>query len=101
MRLPCQLPNFDAEADKKQLKELLSQLQSAVLAEDLDDEDKEEALEQIKVIASALTNSEDSGVKKVVKKAMKILMGTAAALSPTANLVTICKELPGLISKIF
>ena len=98
-----QLPSFDAEpeSDKKQLKELLSQLQSTVLAEDLDDDDKEEALEQIKAIASALTNSEDSGVKKVVKKAMKILMGTAAALSPTANMVTICKELPDLISKIF
>ncbi|NEO73423.1 COR domain-containing protein [Moorena sp. SIO3H5] len=96
-----QLPSFDGEPDKKQLKELLSQLQSAVLAEELDDDDKAEALEQIEAIASALTNSEDSGVKKVVKKAMKILMGTAAALSPTANLVTICKELPGLISKIF
>ncbi|OLT60806.1 COR domain-containing protein [Moorena bouillonii] len=98
-----QLPSFDAEpeSDKKQLKELLSQLQSAVLAEDLDDDDKAEALEQIKVIASALTNSEDSGVKKGVKMAMKILMGTAAALSPTANMVTICKELPALISNIF
>ncbi|NEP34707.1 COR domain-containing protein, partial [Moorena sp. SIO3B2] len=96
-----QLPSFEPEPDKKQLKELLSQLQSAVLAEDLDDEDKAEALEQIEAIASGLTNSEDGAVKKVVKKAMKILMGTAAALSPTANMVTICKDLPGLISKIF
>ena len=95
-----QLPSFDGEPYKKQLKELLSQLHNAV-EEELDDDDKEEALEQIKAIASALTNSEDSGVKKVVKKAIKILMGTAAALSPTANMVTICKELPDLISKIF
>ncbi|NEQ83869.1 MAG: GTPase, partial [Moorea sp. SIO2I5] len=96
-----QLPSFDAEPDKKQLKELLSQLHNAVIEEDLDDDDKEEALEQIEAIASALNNYEDSGVKKVVKKAMKILMGTAAALSPTANMVTICKELPALISNIF
>ncbi|NEP27050.1 COR domain-containing protein [Moorena sp. SIO3I6] len=98
-----QLPSFDAEpeSDKKQLKELLSKLQSAVLAEDLDDEDKAEALEQIEDIASSLTNSEDSAVKKIANKAMKMLIRIAAALSPTANMVTICKELPDLISKIF
>ncbi|NEO21732.1 MULTISPECIES: COR domain-containing protein [unclassified Moorena] len=98
-----QLPSFDteSESDKKQLKELLSQLQSAVLAEDLDDEDKEEALEQIEDIASSLTNSEDSAVKKIANKAMKMLIRIAGALSPTANMVTICKELPDLISKIF
>ncbi|NET83099.1 MAG: GTPase [Moorea sp. SIO1F2] len=98
-----QLPSFDAEpeSDKKQLKELLSKLQSAVLAEDLDDEDKAEALEQIEDIASSLTNSEDSAVKKIANKAMKMLIRIAGALSPTANMVTICKELPDLISKIF
>ncbi|NEN97779.1 MAG: GTPase [Moorea sp. SIO3I7] len=98
-----QLPSFESEAesDKKQLKELLSKLQSAVLAEDLDDEYKAEALEQIEDIASSLTNSEDSAVKKIANKAMKMLIRIAAALSPTANMVTICKELPGLISKIF
>ncbi|NEO37599.1 MAG: leucine-rich repeat protein [Moorea sp. SIOASIH] len=73
-----QLPSFDGEpeSDKKQLKELLSQLQSAVLAEDLDDDDKAEALEQIEDIASALTNSEDSTVKKIANKAMKMLIRT-------------------------
>ncbi|NEO79069.1 COR domain-containing protein [Moorena sp. SIO4G3] len=98
-----QLPSFEteSESDKKQLKELLSKLQSAVLAEDLDDEDKADALEQIEDIASALTNSEDSAVKKIANKAMKMLIRIAGALSPTANMVTICKELPDLISKIF
>ncbi|WP_293063574.1 MULTISPECIES: COR domain-containing protein [unclassified Moorena] len=97
-----QLPSFDAEpeSDKKQLKELLSKLHNAV-EEELDDDYKKEALEQIEDIASSLTNSEDSAVNKIANKAMKMLIRIAGALSPTANMVTICKELPGLISKIF
>ncbi|NEQ09489.1 MAG: GTPase, partial [Moorea sp. SIO4E2] len=96
-----QLPSFDAEPDKKQLKELLSQLQSVVIEEELDEDDKEEALEQIKAIASALTNSEDGAVKKVVKKAMTMLKGIATNLPRGAAMITIIEKLPALISKIF
>ncbi|MGK7893497.1 MAG: COR domain-containing protein [Xenococcus sp. (in: cyanobacteria)] len=96
-----QLPSFDKEPDKKELKELLNQLQSAVLEANLDEEDKEDTLEQIQLIASSLTNSQDGSVKKAAKKAMKLLRGTAAALPPSAAMVTICNQLPDLISKIF
>ena len=96
-----QLPSFDAEPDKQKLKELLSQLQTAVLVAELDGEDKEDTLEQIKAIAEALPNSQDDAVKKTAKQAVKILRGTAAALSPSAAMVTICNQLPDLISKIF
>ena len=96
-----QLPSFDTEPDKQELKELLSQLQNTVLEANLDEEEIEETLEQIQVIASSLTNSQDGAVKKTAKKAMKILRGTAAALPPSAAMVTICNQLPDLISKIF
>ena len=96
-----QLPSFDGEPDKKQLKELLSQLQSAVIEEELDDDDKAEALEQIEDIASALTNSEDSAFKKIANKSMKTLNRIGDALPRGSAMVTICNQLPDLISKIF
>ena len=52
-------------------------------------------------IASSLSNSQDGTVKKTAKRAMKVLRGTAAALPPSAAMVTICNQLPDLISKIF
>ena len=96
-----QLPNFENEPDKKQLKELLDQLQTAVKETELDEEEKAESLEQVKVIAESLQNSQDGVVKKTAKRAMKFLRGTAAALPPGAAMVTICNQLPELISKIF
>lgn len=96
-----QLPSFDNEPEKKKLKELLKQLQTAVLETELDTEDREDTLEQIKAIAEALPNSQDGATKKTAKQAMKILRGTAAALPPSAAMVTICNQLPDLISKIF
>ncbi len=96
-----QLPNFANEPDKKELKELLKQLQTAVLETELDKEEKAESLEQIQKIASALNNSQDSAVKKTAKRAMKLLRGTSAALPSSAAMVTICDRLPELIGKIF
>ena len=96
-----ELPLFENEPEKKELKELLDQLQTAVMEAELDEEEKEESLDQIKAIASSLTNSQDGAMKKVAKRAMKMLRGTAAALPPGAALVTICDKLPELISKIF
>ncbi len=96
-----QLPSFDDRPNKKELKELLDRLQNAVLEEDLDDEEKEETLEQIQAIAEALQDSQDGVMKKTAKKAMKMLRGTAAALPPSAAMVNICNQLPDLIGKIF
>ncbi len=76
-------------------------MQNEIFETELDDEDKEDTLEQIQVIAKALQNSQNSVMKKTVKKAMKMLRGTAAALPPSAAMVTICNQLPDLISKIF
>ena len=95
------LPNFDNKPEKQELKELLDQLQTAILATKLNEEDKAESLEQIQKIASSLTDSQDGAVKKTVKTAMKLLRGTAAALPKGSAMITICNQLPELISKIF
>ena len=96
-----QLPSFEDEPDKKELKKLLSQLQSAAIEEDLDEEEKEETLEQIQAIAEALQNSQDTVMKKTAKKAMKMLRGYSGPLPPDTSFVNICKQLPALIAKIF
>ena len=95
------MPNFNTEPDKKELKELLNKLQTAVMKAELDEEDREDTLEQIQIIAKALQDSQDGAMKKTAKTAMKMLRGTAAALPPSAAMVTICNQLPDLISKIF
>ena len=96
-----QLPSFENEPDKQELKELLRQLHNAVLEAELNDDDQEESLELVQAIASSLTNSQDGTVNKTAKRAMKVLRGTAAALPPSAAMVNICNQLPDLISKIF
>ena len=96
-----QLPSFDNEPHKKELKELLTQLQTAVLDTDLDTEEQEESLEQINAIAIALQNPQDGAVKKSVKKAMKGLGGTAFTLPSDSSMVDICNQLPDLIGKVF
>ena len=97
-----QLSSFDNEPNKKQLKQLISQLQNTtILEENLDNEEKEETLKKIQAIAQALQNSQDSNNKKIAKKAMIFLRGIAASLPPSAAMVTICNQLPELIAKIF
>lgn len=96
-----QLPNFNTEPDKKELKALLNKLQTAIIESELNQEDQEDTLQQIQAIAQALQNSQNGTMKKTAKSAMKMLRGTAAALPPSAAMVTICNQLPDLISKIF
>jgi len=96
-----QLPSFENEPKKKELKQLLSQLQNKVLETDLDEEDKEETLEKVQEIAIALENSQDHAMKKIAKKAMKMLIGNSALLPSGSQMVTICNQLPELIAKIF
>ena len=70
------------------LKELLSQLQSAIEAEhELPPEDKAEALEQVKILAEAGQNPEDGVLKKSAKTALKILKGTVTTLPDVTKLV--------------
>ena len=94
-----QLP-ASPQSDKPGIKELLTQLQTAIEAEtDLSDDDKAEALEQVKALAEVGQNPQESTMQKAGKTAMKILKGTIASLPSAATLVEACsKLLPAIAS---
>ncbi|MEG4347234.1 hypothetical protein QUB70_28725 [Microcoleus sp. A003_D6] len=89
-----------AKPDEPGIKELLTELQTAIEAEtDLSDEDKAEALEQVKTLAEVGKNPQESTMQKTGKTAMKILKGTIAGLPSAATLVEACsKLLPAIAS---
>lgn len=96
-----QLPD-SPEPDKPGIKELLTELQAAIEADpNLSDEDKAEALEQVKAIAEAGQQPEDGAMQKMAKNAMKFLKGTIADLPSTVELVQTCGKLLPLITKFF
>ncbi len=65
-----------------------TQLQAAIEAEtNLSDEDKAEALEQVKALAKVGKNPQESTMQKAGKTAMKILKGAIAGLPSAATLV--------------
>ncbi|MEH2052961.1 pentapeptide repeat-containing protein [Nostoc sp.] len=96
-----QLPD-SPEADKPGIKEILTQLQAAIEADTtLSDEDKAEALEQVKSIAEAGKKPEDGAMQKIAKTALKFLKGTIADLPTTVKLVEVCGKLLPVITKFF
>jgi hypothetical protein len=93
-----ELPKSD-EPDKPEIKELLTQLQAAIEADtNLTEEDKAEALEQVKALAEAGKNPKEGAMQKSAKTAMKILKGTISGLPIAATLVEACGKLLPLIS---
>ena len=88
-----QLP-ASPDPDNPGVKELLAQLQAAIEAEsELPDEDKAEALEQVKTLAEAGQKPEDNVLQKAAKTSMKILKGTVASLPDAAKLAESCVKL--------
>jgi len=82
------------DRDSPGLKELLAQLQAAIEAEsELPDEDKAEALEQVKTLAEAGQKPEDNVLQKAAKTSIKILKGTIASLPDAAKLAESCAKL--------
>jgi uncharacterized protein YjbI with pentapeptide repeats len=88
-----QLPD-STDPNKLGIKELLMQLQTAIETEtELPNEDKAEALEQVKTLAEVSQKPEDGAMQKAGKTAMKILKGTVSGLSETTKLVAECAKL--------
>ena len=88
-----QLP-ASPDPDSPGIKELLAQLQAAIESEsELPDEDKAEALEQVKTLAEAGQKPEDNVLQKAAKTSMKILKGTVASLPDAAKLAESCVKL--------
>jgi hypothetical protein len=94
-----QLP-ASPQSDQPGIKELLTELQTAIESEtNLSDDDKAEALEQVKALAEVGKNPQESTMQKAGKTAMKILKGTIASLPSAATLVEACsKLLPAIAS---
>ncbi|MCL1469706.1 hypothetical protein [Argonema antarcticum] len=94
-----QLPD-SPEPDQPGIKELLTQLQAAIETDtNLSDEDKAEALEQVKALAEAGQKPQEGAMQKMAKTAIKILKGTIAGLPTAATLVEAANKLFPLISK--
>jgi len=96
-----QLP-ASSDPAKPGIKELLSQLTEAISASsELNDEDKTEALEQVKILAEAGKNPNDGAMKKMANTAVKILKGTVSGLTDVAKLAGAFSTLLPLITKFF
>ena len=94
-----QLPD-STDPNEPSLKELLTQLQALIESEsELNEEDKVEALEQVKVLAESGQKPEDNTLQKLAKTAVKILKGTIASLPDVTKLVESGTKLLPLITK--
>ena len=90
------------EADKPGIKELLINLQAAIESNtNLDEEDKVEALEQIKKIAEAGQKPEEGAMQKIAKNALTFLKGLIVDLPSTAELVKTCSNVIPIIKQFF
>ena len=87
-----QLPP-SSEPEKPGIKELLVQLQAAINDPNLAEDDKAQALEQIKVLAEAGQNPNNEASQKPAKKAMGFLKVIAEGLPSAATLVVACKDI--------
>jgi len=95
-----QLPDT-TDPNEPSLKELLTQLQALIESEsELNEDDKVEALEQVKVLAESGQKTEDSTLQKLAKTAVKILKGTIASLPDVTKLVESGTKLLPLITKL-
>jgi uncharacterized protein YjbI with pentapeptide repeats len=95
-----ELPD-SSEPDKPGLKELLSQLQAAINDPNLPDDDKAQALEQIKVLAEAGQNPKNETAQKQAKRAMGFLKVIAEGLPSAAQLVKTCQDILPAIAHYF
>jgi len=96
-----ELPS-SSEADKPGIKELLTQLQEAILSDpNLSKDDKKEASEQIKIIAEAGKNPNEGEMKKLAKKATTMLKGIIVGLPAAAKLAEEWNNILPLIAKAF
>ncbi len=96
-----QLPDA-TDAEKPGIKELLSQLQDAIIQSTyLSEEDKAEALEQVNTLAEAGKNPQESTKQKTAKTAITMLKGIFTGLPAVASLVEAGNKLLPAIANLF
>ena len=92
----------DPKSDEPTIKELLTELQTAIETDPtLSNDDKTEALEQLKTIIEAGKHPKEGAIQKTVKTAFKILKGTIADLPDTEKLFQVGIKVLPLIAKFF
>jgi uncharacterized protein YjbI with pentapeptide repeats len=89
------------EPEKPGIKELLVQLQSAINDPNVPDDDKAQALEQVKVLAEAGQNPNNEAAQKQAKRAMGFLKVIAEGLPSAATLVKTCQDILPAIAHYF
>jgi len=89
-----------AKPDEPGIKELLTELQTAIEAEtDLSDKSKALALKQVKALAEVGKNPQESTMQEAGETAMTMLKGILTGLPTAATLVEACsKLLPAIAS---
>ncbi|MBD1811916.1 DUF1542 domain-containing protein [Microcoleus vaginatus DQ-U2] len=96
-----QLPS-SSEPDRPGIKELLTQLQAEIKADpNLTEDDKQDALEQVKELAEAAQNPNDAEMKNKAKKADRMLGRIISAVPQATKLLEFCNNLLPLITKVF
>lgn len=96
-----QLEKVD-EPEAPKLADLLKQLQAAIETDaNLSEEDKAEALEQVKVIAEAGQNPKEGTMQKTAKSAIRMLKGIISDLPGVTTLIEAGNKLLPAIFHIF
>ncbi|MEA5502719.1 pentapeptide repeat-containing protein [Halotia wernerae UHCC 0503] len=94
-----QLPSLP-ESDKPGIKELLTQLQAAIEADnDLSRKDKGKALTQVKSLAEASQNPQNEDKQNLADTAITMLQGILTSLPSATKLAEECRKLLPLISQ--
>jgi uncharacterized protein YjbI with pentapeptide repeats len=94
-----QLPTL--ASNEPDLKTALTDLQASIESSSLSDDDKADALEQVKAIADAGKIPKDNAIQKGVKTAMKVLKGTIADLPATEDLVKVLIKIAPIVAAFF
>lgn len=88
--------------DRPGIKELLIELEAAISADpNLSEDDRNDALEQVKDLAEAAQNPNDGGMKEKAAKAGRMLGRIISGIPTATQLVEACSKLLPLIAKAF
>ena len=91
-----------SEPDKPGIKELLIELEAAISADpNLTEDDKQDALEQVKSLAEAAQNPNDSEMKNKAKTADRMLGRIMKSVPQATQFLEFCNNLLPLITKVF
>jgi len=97
-----QISQLGETADQVQLKNLLTQLQSAIEPEpSMNEEAKTDALTEVGELAAAGQSPQESSMQKAAKRSLNVLKGITLGLGETTKLAETAKGLLSAIALLF